>query len=81
MKPLSEIIQQVIMQRTGYKVDDDGKIISGCGECSHNLEGAGIMALAPSHYCNLTVQKKLILDPFNIPVWCPLRVADRKQPL
>ena len=78
---LRDIMAKTLLQRTGYKANDGGKIISGCTECTHNLVMSGILAKAPGHFCNLTVQKRLILDPYNIPIWCPLKVDDPKEAL
>ena len=77
---LRDIMARTLLQRTGYKANDGGKIISGCSDCTHNLVGGG-MTIAPGHFCNLTVQKRLILDPYNIPIWCPLKVDDPNEPI
>lgn len=74
------LIQKTIMQRTGYKAKDGDKIIDGCGQCSHNATIPGFIMIAPGHVCDITLdngcQHKTILDPFNIPKWCPIKIEE-----
>ena len=65
-----------ILQRTGWKAKDGENIIDGCAQCSFNKEVPGLMKIAPGHTCKL--ENETILDPFNIPRWCPIRIEEVK---
>lgn len=67
-------IMDSLLMRTGLKAKDGEKIIDGCGQCSHNIEKPGIMKIAPGHICRL--EGEVIIDPFNIPRWCPIRIEE-----
>jgi len=77
---MQSLYQKTILQRTGYKAKDGDKIIDGCGECSANSTVPGIMKIAPGHVCTREISGSgtyaIILDPFNIPEWCPVKIKE-----
>ena len=74
---------KVILQRTEFKATYNGKEIFGCADCGDNKEFKGILPYAPIHRCLAEIScdgsNPLILDPYNIPGWCPRRIMEDQK--
>jgi hypothetical protein len=75
------LVDAAFVRRTGFKADDRGKIISGCGQCSRRYIEPGMV---PVTRCRKVIERDgqhmLIADPFNIPAVCPIRIRECKTP-
>jgi hypothetical protein len=80
MSILARLRDDVILKRTGLTAQYNGKVIHGCSECGDNHEFPGVLPYAPIHRCiaeiDSTGQNPIILDPFNIPNWCPRQLQE-----
>ena len=78
MGMFANLAKAVIQKRTRYRAIYGGKTITGCGECGNNKEFPGLLPFAPTHKCIVTCTTDedllTILDPYNIPEDCPIKV-------
>jgi hypothetical protein len=81
MTPLSKLVNQVIMRRSGLKANYKGTIIDGCDQCGENVEDTeSIFPGIAAHRCRLRIERDgknaLILDPGDIPKDCPYAMVN-----
>jgi hypothetical protein len=67
-----------VLHRTGYKAFAGGKIVTGCGECCHNMSVKANLITA--HQCDVSLgpdcKPLMIFDPYDVPEFCCLRIVD-----
>lgn len=69
--------EALLQKRTNYVAFNEGKEITGCGDCGNNHTFPGLLPFAPTHKCIIATDDKgqmaVIYDPFNIPEYCPIK--------
>jgi len=73
-------IMDKVMRRGLYKAYVNDRLISMCKDCINNVTEPGIFKAATVHRCLGEIgddgRNRVILDPYNVPSWCPHRIVD-----
>lgn len=73
-------IMDKFMRRGLYKAYVNDRLISMCQDCMNNHTETGLLKSAPVHRCavewTLDGKNKIIIDPYNIPSWCPHKIVE-----
>ncbi len=77
-------IMDKVMKRGLYKAYVDDRLITMCRDCTNNATETGVFKSAPVHRCLGEIaadgKNRIIIDPYNVPGWCPHRIVDATEP-
>jgi hypothetical protein len=77
-------IMDKVMKRGLYKAYVNDRLITMCQDCTNNGTETGIFKSSPVHRClvewALDGKNRVIIDPYNVPDWCPHRIVDIIEP-
>lgn len=76
-------VMDKVMRRGLYKAYVGHRLISMCQDCVNNVTETGVFKSAPVHRCLGEIEtdgkNKIILDPYNIPGWCPYKITETTE--
>lgn len=77
-------IMDKVMRRGLYQAYAGDRLITMCQDCTNNATDTGGFKSVPAHRClvewDLNGKNRLIIDPYNVPSWCPCRITEIQEP-